>query len=196
MQVNDLFSYLEDVLCPFPERVLLYGKYLSASPQPPELFSFICHDRHLSAFLSCLLSPDNSNPECTTAFVTILLQQNHFVNKKELTFPGRFYIIKNSSGYTSELFLILIWRCTKRLKDRTRNAAGRQPVRGFKSSISRSFFVKFFIIKMHNKLDNRCFYMYNCNSKRNLQVGFDRDWSNGMIGVPKFWWEFDSHPCC
>ena len=34
-----ILSYSEDVLCPFPERVLLYGKYLSASPQPPELFS-------------------------------------------------------------------------------------------------------------------------------------------------------------
>ena len=60
-----------------------------------------------------------------------------------------------------------------------------QPVRGFKSLHLRAFFVKFFIIKMHNKLDNRCFYMYNCNSKRNFTSGFDRDWSNGMIGVSK-----------
>ena len=47
-----------------------------------------------------------------------------------------------------------------------------QPVRGFKSLHLRSFFVKFFIIKMHNKLDNRCFYMYNCNSKRNFTSWF------------------------
>ena len=37
---------------------------------------------------------------------------------------------------------------------------------------------------MHHGLDNRCFYMYNCNSKRNLHI-FIGDWSNGMIGVSK-----------
>ena len=66
--------------------------------------------------------------------------------------------------------------------------------RGFKSLHLRSFFVKFFIIKMHNKLDNRCFLRcIIATVKEILQVGFDR----GLVkwcdrGLPKPLVEFDS----
>ncbi len=123
-------------------------------------FLLICHNRHF-CHRSCCITFNNSNPEGTQPhFVIILLQQNQFVNKKRIDLSVDSLYNKNSSGYTSELFLILIWRCTQEAEGTAleMRQAG-QPVRGFKSLHLRSFFVKFFIIKMHNKLDN-CMLLY------------------------------------
>ena len=138
-------------------------------------FLLICHNRHLSAFLAAAYYPQTIAIQRVHNRILLLsyYSKTNSSIKKELTFPQIPYIIKNSSSYTSELFLILIWRCTQEAEGTAleMRQAG-QPVRGFKSLHLRSFFVKFFIIKMHNKLDNRCFYMYNCNSKRNFTSWF------------------------